>query len=106
MPPKVQQTAQLEGQALQTMERQAAEADGVLTLQAKVQEAEKQLKQFDADIAAEETRHQKLLAEEAELNAGTDPLSEQIIDLQAAALAKEPLASLYKKARSHSPTGR
>ena len=97
---KVQQTAQLEVQALQTMERQAAEADGVLALQAKVQEAEKQLKQLDADIEAEETRHQKLLAEEAEFNAGTDPLSKQIIDLQAAALAKEPLASLYQKARS------
>ncbi len=97
---KVQQTAQLEVQALQTMERQAAEADGVLNLQAKVQEAEKQLKQIDADIAAEEGRHQKLLAEEADLNAGKDPLSQQIIDLQASALEKEPLASLYQKARA------
>ncbi len=96
---KVQQTAQLEVQALQTMERQAAEADGVLALQAKVQEAEKQLKQLDADIEAEETSHQKLLAEEADFNAGTDPLSKQIIDLQSAALAKEPLPSLYQKAK-------
>ena len=57
---KIQQTAQLEMQALQAMERQAAEADGVLNLQGKVQEAEKQLKQLDANIAAEEARHQKL----------------------------------------------
>ena len=97
---KVQQTAQLEVQAIQTMERQAAEADGVLNLQAKVQEAEKQLKKIDADITAEEGHHQKLLTEEADLNAGKDPLSQQIIDLQASALEKEPLASLYQKARA------
>ncbi len=97
---KVQQTAQLEVQALQSMERQAAEADGVLALQAKVQAAEKQLEQLDANIEAEETRHQTLLAEEAEFHAGTDPLSKQIIDLQSAALAKEPLPSLYQKART------
>jgi hypothetical protein len=97
---KVQQTAQLEMQALQSMERQAAEADGALTLQARVQEAEKQLKQLDADIEAEETRHQQLMAEEAEFNAGTDAVSKQILDLQSAALEKEPLASLFQKARS------
>ena len=97
---KVQQTAQLEVQALQTMERQAAEADGALTWQAKVQEAEKRLQQTDADIAAEESRHQKLVAEQAEFNAGKDPLSQQIIDLQVSALEKEPLASLVQKARA------
>ncbi len=97
---KVKQTAQLEAQALQTMERQAAEADGFPALQARVQEAERQLQKLDADIEAEETQHQKLLAEEAQFNAGTDPLSKQIIDLQAAALAKEPLPSLFQKARN------
>jgi hypothetical protein len=101
---KVQQTAQLEAQALQSMARQAAEADGILELQAKVQEAEKQLKDVDAKIEAEEISHQKLLAEEAEFNAGTDPLSRQIIEVQAAALEKEPLPSLYRIAQStHRP---
>ena len=51
---KAQQTAQLEAQALQTMERQAAEADGISNLQTRVQDAEKQLKQHDAQIEAEE----------------------------------------------------
>jgi hypothetical protein len=97
---KVQQTAQLEVQALQTMERQAAEADGVLNLQTKIQEAENLLKKIDADIAAEEGHHQKLLAEETDLNAGKDPLSQRLIDLQASALEKEPLASLYQKAQA------
>lgn len=97
---KVQQTAQLEVKALQIMERQAAEADGALALQAKVQETEKQLKQLDADIEAEETRHQQLMAEEKEFNVGRDAISKQILDLQAAALEKEPLASLIQKARS------
>ena len=97
---KVQQQAQLEAQALQAMERQAAEADGALNLQAKIQEAAKQLKQIDATIASGEADHQKLVVEQAELNAAKDPLSQQIIDLQASALAKEPLASLYKKAQA------
>lgn len=95
---KVQQTAQLEVQALQTMEREAAEADGILALQAKVQEAEQQINQVDAEIEAEEARHQKLLQEQSELNAGTDPLTRQIIDLETAALETEPLPSLYRKA--------
>jgi DNA repair exonuclease SbcCD ATPase subunit len=97
---KVQQTAQLEFQALQDMERKAAEADGILTLQAKVQDAEKQLKQLDADIEAEEARHQELLQQQSGLNAGTDPLTKQIIDLISAALEKEPLANLYQEARA------
>jgi chromosome segregation ATPase len=97
---KVQQTAQLEIQALQAMERKAAEADGILALQAKVQEAEQQLKQLDADIEAEEARHQELLQQQAALNAGTDPLTKQIIDLESAALEKEPLSDLYQKARA------
>jgi DNA repair exonuclease SbcCD ATPase subunit len=97
---KVQQTAQLEAQALQTMERQAAAVDGIPALQAKVQEAEKQLKQHDADIAAEEARHQEILQKQAAFNAGTDPMTQQIIDLESAALEKEPLPSLYQKARA------
>jgi chromosome segregation ATPase len=97
---KVQQTAQLEVQALQAMERQAAEVDGILSLQAKVQEAEKQLKQIDADIEAEEARHQELLQQQSGLHAGTDPVTKQIIDLKSAALEKETLPSLYQQARA------
>jgi chromosome segregation ATPase len=97
---KVQQTAQLEFQALQAMERKAAEADGVPALQAKVQEAEKQLKQLDGDINAEEARHQELLQQQSGLHAGTDPITQQIIDLKSAALEKETLPSLYQQAKS------
>ena len=97
---KVQQTSQSEVQALQTLEREAAAADGLPALDAKVQDAEARLKQHDADIEAEEARHQKLLEEQAGFNAGTDPLTKQIIDLESAALEKEPLPSLYQKARA------
>ena len=65
-----------------------------------MQEAEKQLKQLDADIEAEEARHRKLLQDQAAFNAGTDPLTRQIVDLESAALEKEPLPSLYQKARA------
>jgi chromosome segregation ATPase len=97
---KAQQMAQLEVQALHTMEREAAEADGILALQGKVQEAEKQLKQLDAEIEAEEDRQQKLLQEQTAFNTGTDPLSKQIIDLQSGELEKEQIANLYRKART------
>lgn len=97
---KVQQTAQLEAQALQALEREAAAADGLPALETKVQDAENKLKQLDADIEAEEARHQQLLQEQAGFNAGTDPVTKQIVDLESAALEKEPLPSLYQKARA------
>jgi len=97
---KVQQAARLETQALQAMERLAAEADGFLTLQAKVLEAEKQIKQIDAEIEAEEARHQELLQQQSGLHAGTDSVTKQIIDLKSAALEKETLSSLYQQARA------
>ncbi len=55
------------------------------------------------NITVEESRHQKLLAERVEFNSGQHPLSQQIIDLQASALEKEPLASLYRRARATPP---
>jgi hypothetical protein len=97
---KAQQTAQLEVQALQTIEREAAEADGILALQAKVQEAEKQIKQHDTEIEAEEAWQQKLLQDQAAFNTGADPLSKQILDLQTAELEKEQISNLYQKARA------
>jgi len=97
---KAQQTAQLEAQALQTMERQAAEADGIPALQARVREGEERLKQHDAQIEAEEARHRQLLQQQAGFNEGTDPLSKQIIDLQISALQREDLTELLRKARA------
>jgi chromosome segregation ATPase len=95
---KVQQTAQLEVQAQRNMELEGTEKDGIPAFQAKIQEAEKQLQELDAKIAAEEARHQRLLQEQAQFNAGTDPLSKQIIDLQTTELAREPIADLYQMA--------
>jgi hypothetical protein len=97
---KAQQTAQLEAQALQTMERQAAEADGILALQTGAQDAEKQLKQHDALIEAEEVRYRQLLQEQTGFNEATDPLSKQVIDLQVAALQREELTELLREART------
>jgi chromosome segregation ATPase len=97
---KAQQTARLEAQALQTLERQAAEADGLLDLQTRVRDAEKQLNHHDAQIEAEEARHRQLLQEQAGFNEATDPLSKQVIDLQMAALQREELSELLRKARA------
>ncbi len=97
---RVQQTAQLELQALQSLEKKAADADGIFALQAKAQEADQQIKQIDADLEAEEARHQKLLQEQSDLLAGRDSLTKQILDLETATLEREPLPTLYRKAQA------
>ena len=97
---QAQQTAQLEAQALQSMERQAAEADGIPNLQTRVQEAEKQLKQHDAQIEAEEVRYRQLLQQQTGFNDGTDPLSKQALELQVAALQREEFSELMRKAHA------
>ena len=95
-----QQTAQLEAQALQTMERQAAEADGLANLQIRAQDAEKQLKHHDAQIEAEEMRYRQLLQQQTGFNEGSDPLSKQVIELQMAALQREEFSELLRKAHA------
>jgi chromosome segregation ATPase len=97
---KAQQTAQLEAEALQTMERQAAEADGILALQSGVQDVEKQLKQHDAEMEAEVTRNRQLFQDLAALNTATDPSSKQVIELQVAALQRKELTELLREART------
>jgi hypothetical protein len=97
---KVQQTAQQEVKALHAQAQKAAAADGLPALETKVQAAIDQIKQLDADLDAEEARHQKLMQEQAGVQAGADPITKQILDLEAAALASESLAGLYQKARA------
>ncbi len=97
---KAQQTAQLEAEALQTMERQAAEADGILALQSGVQDVEKQLKQHDAEMEAQVTRNRQLFQDLTALNTATDPLSKQVVELQVAALQREELTELLREART------
>lgn len=97
---QAQQTAQLEVQALEAMEKQAAEADGIVELQSKIQEIEKQIEQLDAEIEAEEARHRNLLQEQTVLHGAEDPLSRQIIDLQITALQHEELNDLLRQARA------
>jgi DNA repair exonuclease SbcCD ATPase subunit len=82
------------------MERQAAEADGISNLLTRVQEAEKQLKQHDAQIEAEEVRYRQLVQQQTGFNDGTDPLSKQAIELQLAALQREEFSELLRKAHA------
>ena len=95
-----QQTAQLEAQALETMARQAAEEDGILALQTRAEEAEKQIKQHDAQIEAEEARYRQLLQQQTAFNEAADPSSKQIIEVQAAALQRKEITELLREARA------
>ncbi len=97
---KVAQTADLEIQALETIERQAAEADGVPALQKRLDQAEEQVHALDGEIEQEEERHRQLLEEREQLDAGEDGHSKQAFELILTELQREELSELYRQARS------
>ncbi|MFY9941115.1 MAG: hypothetical protein WAK57_02995 [Desulfobacterales bacterium] len=94
------QTVDLEIQALETLERQAAEADGVPGLQKRLDQAEEKIHVLDDQIEQEEEVHRRLLAEREKLDAGEDGHSKQAFELILAELQREDLFELYGQARS------
>lgn len=97
---QARERAQLETQALETMERQAAEADGIPELHARVQAVEEQIQQHDAAIEAEEDRHRQLLLEQSGFNEAKDPLSLEILNVQVTAMQRQELTDLLRQARA------
>ena len=96
-----QAAAEAEGQqhALLTMERQAAEKDGVATLQAALDTAEKELQQVDGDMAAEEKRYHALLNQKSDFAAGQDEYTQKAVALMAAELEHEDTIALFQQAQ-------
>ncbi|MCB9768786.1 MAG: hypothetical protein H6752_11375 [Candidatus Omnitrophica bacterium] len=90
--------AQLE--KLQSMEREAAEADGIPQLQAEVDHAEEELDKIDAEIEREEKRFHDLAEKQAQYAAGEDERLRQCIDLIAAELKRDTLISLRRHAEA------
>ena len=87
-------------QSLLTMEKQAAEKDGVATLQAALDTAEKHLKQVNDDIEAEEKRYEELLRQKNAFAAGEDEYTRKVMTLMAAELEREDVIALFQQAQS------
>jgi hypothetical protein len=96
---KLRKEEDLQVQALQAMEKEAAEQDGVPKLQSELDEAEKRLHQINDATESEEVRHQKLLEQQADFSAWVDEYSRQAIELQVAELEREEMVNLYHQAQ-------
>jgi chromosome segregation ATPase len=97
---KTAEAADVELQALERMEREAAEADGVPGLQERLDQIEEQLQALDEEIETEEDRNRELLKERERLDSGDDSYSKQAFDLIRSELQGEELSELYRQARS------
>ena len=87
-------------QSLLRMEKQAAEKDGVATLQAALDTVEKQVQQANDEIAAEEKRYHELLRQKNDFAAGEDEFTRKAVSLVAAELAREDILALFQQAQS------
>jgi DNA repair exonuclease SbcCD ATPase subunit len=92
--------AERERQSIQEMEQQAAEKDGLPTLQATLDTAEDQLQQINADIESTEKQYQELLRQRKDLTVGDDNNTLKALSLIAAELEREDIISLFQQAQS------
>ena len=92
--------ARRQQQALQALERQTAEKDGVGTSQTALESAEKQLQQVNDEIEAHEKRYQELLGQKADFAAGEDKYTQKAIEVLVAELESEDTLELYRQAQA------
>ncbi|UCF94339.1 MAG: hypothetical protein JSW39_09330 [Desulfobacterales bacterium] len=97
---RIQAQAELEAQALERMEKEAAEADGIPALQSQVDEAEGKLEKIDDEIVAEEARHQQLLSRQSSFTDWSDQNSRQALTLLASEMERQEMADLYRRAQA------
>ena len=91
--------AKRQQQSLLIMEKQAAEKDGVATLQAAQDRAEKQLQQVNDDIETEEKRFRELLRLKNDFAAGEDEYTRKAVTLMVAELEREDIIALFQQAQ-------
>ena len=87
-------------QALQALERQTAEKDGVGTLQTALEKAETQLQQINDEIETHEKRYQELLGQKADFTAGEDEYTQKAVEVMVAELEREDTIELYRQAQA------
>ena len=92
--------AKRQQQALQALERQTAEKDGVGTLQSALEKSETQLQQINGEIETHEKRYQELLGQKAGFAAGEDKYTQKAVEVLVAELECEDTIELYRQAQA------
>ena len=92
--------AKRQQQALQALERQTAEKDGVGTLQSTLEKSETQLQQINGEIETHEKRYQELLGQKAGFAAGEDKYTQMAVEVLVAELEREDTIELYRQAQA------
>jgi len=92
--------ARRQQKALQALERQRAEKDGVGTTQTELEKAEAQLQQVNDEIETHEKRYQELLAQKADFAAGKDKYTQKAVEVLVAELESEDTLELYRQAQA------
>lgn len=87
-------------QSLLSLEKQAAEKDGVVALQAALDREEKQLQQVNDEIETEEKRYRELLRQKNDFAAGEDEYTRKAVTMMAAELEREDIIALFQQAQS------
>ncbi|MBI4774161.1 MAG: hypothetical protein HY788_08280 [Deltaproteobacteria bacterium] len=87
-------------QSLLEMERQAAEKDGAVPLQAALGTAEKQLQEVNEEIETEEKRYRELLRQKNDFGAGEDEYTRTAVAMMVDELEREDIIALFEQARS------
>jgi DNA repair exonuclease SbcCD ATPase subunit len=92
--------ARRQQEALQALERQTAEKDGVGASQTALEKAEAQLQDINDEIETHEERYQELLAQKADFVAGKDKYTQKAVEVLVAELENEDTLELYRQAQA------
>lgn len=91
-----------ESQKLQDLEARAYQVDGIRQEKEALQAAQKEIEAIETRIEAAEKRHEALLEKRASFSGASDEISQQAIQLQVSEIKNEPLANLYREAKTTS----
>ncbi len=91
--------ADKEFEALEELERNAAEKDGIPALRQAYEEAEQKLDEIDDAIRQHEEEFMQLMQQKANYATGDDPRFKEAVDTLAASLKRENMDTLYRYAR-------
>jgi len=91
-----------EAQKLRDLETRALQVDGILQKKEALETARKEIEAVEARIEEAEKRHQAFLEKRASYSGAADEIAQQAIQLQVSEIKNEPLANLYREAKSTS----
>jgi hypothetical protein len=82
------------------LEKEAAEKDGILSLQADLDRMEQQLQHVNDEIESEEKRYGELLSQKNDFAAGEDEYTKKAVVMMADELEREDIIALFQQAQN------